>query len=126
MLQEIDPVKQNKGEFLRKWFEDDLFDLIVWYDEDQAIIGFQLCYDKSGNEHALTCLMGKGYSHHRIDTGEKSVWEQKAPILRPDGAFPHQRVLESFLERSNAIDSRIAEYVTKKIKEYVSSSEGAG
>ena len=123
MLREIAPVTQE-GELRRRWFEDEVFDLIVWYDEHEEIFGFQLCYDKSGSEHALTYLNETGCSHHRIDTGEKSVWETRAPVLTAGGVFPHQRVGESFDERSKAIDSRVAEYVMRKINEYAS-SEGA-
>lgn len=125
MLREITPVKQHKDDFRRRWFEDEFFDLIVWYDEHQGIVGFQLCYDKSGNEHALTFLEERGYSHHRIDAGGKSVWETKAPVLTAGGAFPQQRVVESFVAGSKAIDSSVADYVVQKIKEHASSAGAA-
>jgi len=66
MLAEIQPVKQHQDDRFRRWFADDYFDLIVWYDERQEICGFQLCYEKSRAEHALTWRADAGYAHHRI------------------------------------------------------------
>ena len=118
MLREIKPVKQHEDNLFRRWFEDEFFDLIVWYDQRQEIFGFQLCYQKSRNEHALTWLEDSGYAHHKIDTGEQSVWETKAPVLIADGVFPRQQIIESLLERSNAIDPTVVQYVVQKIEEY--------
>src|ERR1700681_640797 len=117
MLREINPVRQHKNDLNRRWFEDDFFDLIVWYDQLQEICGFQLCYQKSRNEHALTWLVGRGFAHHRIDVGEQSVWETKAPVLIADGPFPSQHIIEEFLKRSNAIDPKVVRYVVQKIEE---------
>jgi len=54
MLTEIRNARQVEGEGFRRWFTDDYFDLIVWYGDQNAMIGFQLCYDKQGKERALT------------------------------------------------------------------------
>ncbi len=54
MLRELADVRQIPGEPRRRWFADDYFDLIVWFDKRGQIIGFQLCYDLPRDEHALT------------------------------------------------------------------------
>ncbi len=46
MLRELKQVRQHKGEPRRRWFNDDYFDLIVWFSEKDSISGFQLCCDK--------------------------------------------------------------------------------
>lgn len=63
----------------RRWFNDDDFDLIVRHNGG-TITGFQLCYDRNGNEHALTWMEGKGAGHHRIDSGENSPLKNRAPV----------------------------------------------
>ena len=118
MLREIRPVKQHKNEFFRRWFEDDFFDLIVWYDERRKFSGFQLCYQKARDEHALTWLEGKGYDHHRIDSGERSVWETKSPVLAAALGFPREQIIENFIERSSGLEREVVEYVVQKIEAY--------
>lgn len=118
MLQEILPLKQLKDEPFRRWFEDEFFDLIVWYDESDEIFAFQLCYQKSQDEHALAWLVGKGYDHYRIDTGERSVWETMAPLLRAGGMFPREQVVEKFRERSIGIEPHVVQFVLQKIDAY--------
>lgn len=49
MLNEIRNVRQIKGECSRRGFTDRYFDLIVWYDDERRLTGFQ---------------------HNRIDAGE--------------------------------------------------------
>ena len=118
MLREIGSVKQYEGELFRRWFEDDFFDLFVWYDQSHRLFGFQLCYDKTHRENALTWLEDRGYSHHSIDAGETSVWEMKAPTLLNDASFADRRVIESFIARSKNIDAEISTLVLEKLKEY--------
>ena len=51
MLSEFKGVKQNRTDGFRRWFLDDYFDLIVWYNNSHDIEGFQLCYDKKYSEN---------------------------------------------------------------------------
>ena len=54
MLAEVEHVRQRAGEPRRRWFASDDLDLIVWLDEADRFVGFQLCYDKGRSERALT------------------------------------------------------------------------
>src|SRR5438874_11368928 len=47
----------------RRWFSDDDFDLIVGLDSRDAIMWFELCYDRSRVERALTWTPTVGYHH---------------------------------------------------------------
>lgn len=118
MLREIIAVKQHDGVFLRRWFNDEVFDLFVWYDLQRCIIGFQLCYDKGWRECALTWLDGRGYSHDRVDSGERSAFEMRTPVLIGGGTFPYNRVTEGFIERSGWLDPEVRRYVIEKLNEY--------
>lgn len=120
MLAEIPKVKQIPGEPQRRWFMDNFFDLIVWLDEQSQIIGFQLCYDVSGNERALTWRRKVGFQHQRVDDGERHGMRFKGtPILVADGAFEGAHIAEVFRVQSLNIDSKIAEFMIEKLQQFV-------
>ncbi len=119
MLQEVTQTQQFSGEPFRRWFSDSMFDLIVWYAPDNKISGFQLCYNKRADEHALTWNKDTGFSHNKIDDGESRSGRHKiTPVLVPDGTFNKDNVLALFQEESKALDSDLVEIVTKTIKKY--------
>lgn len=121
MLTECVNVKQVPGEGLRRWFSDNYFQLIVWYDDDDSeIFGFQLCYDSSVLERALTWKRSNGYMHNQIDDGDRSFLSpKKTPILKRDGLFDKKAVAAKFSEASDMIDRSVSNFVIKKINEYV-------
>ena len=119
MLKEARETRQIPNEPFRRWFSDNMFDLIVWYTKDNSIMGFQLCYRKGMDEHALTWLKGKGFSHKRIDDGEGRPAEYKmTPVLVPDGAFDRDNVLAEFERVSGALDPDIVSVVTQSMRNY--------
>jgi hypothetical protein len=117
MLEEIKDVRQIPDEGFRRWFTDKDFDLIIWYEDDE-ISGFQLCYDKTQGEKALTWYKGRGYAHNKIDDGEIPYATKMTPILVPDGAFNKSEVAERFRERAVHIDDELADFVYKRLLEY--------
>lgn len=119
MLKEVQKTRQITGEPHRRWFSDETFDLIVWYEARREIIGFQLCYRAWPDEKALTWLRGKGFSHNRIDQGEGRPDHHKmTPILLPDGEFEADRVLEQFLAASSDLDAEVVGIVTRGLRHY--------
>jgi hypothetical protein len=50
MLREIEAQQFGGKEPRRRWFMSTTMDLIVWFNPDDEVIGFQLCYDKSWKE----------------------------------------------------------------------------
>ncbi len=119
MLYEIKNVKQNEGEPKRRWFIDEYFDLVVWLDEEDGVEGFQLCYDKSRNQHALTWHRESGYMHNRVDEGDDKPGKPKGiPILIADGNFAYEKVADMFKEESGNLDQKVATTVYDKILEY--------
>jgi hypothetical protein len=116
VLVEYRNVRQIRGEGHRRWFSDDFFDLIVWYDSRHRgrshITGFQLCYDRTGYERALTWTRDRGYSHEKVDTGEDRQGGLKStPILVADGHFVSAPIAERFREASRGIDPDVADLV---------------
>ena len=120
MLKECKNVRQIKGDRKRRWFSNDYFDLIVWFDEDEEIFGFQLCYDIKRFERALTWREDIGYSHNRIDSGEYGGLNLKAsPILVRDGYFNKVEIDDRFLKESAGIDQKIEAYDIRGITDNV-------
>ncbi len=119
MLCEIKNVKQYDGEPQRRWFVDDYFDLIVWLSKNKEVIGFQLCYDKLKNQHALTWHKHTGYIHNRVDDGEQKPGKYKAtPVLVTDGKFESEAVAEIFKRESKTMDKELAHYIYQMLKDY--------
>jgi hypothetical protein len=118
MMEEIKSVYQKEDGIFRRWFTDSYFDLVIWYDLKNQIIGFQLCYDIRGNEKAITYSEGV-FSHNKIDQGEDNPNKNLTPILVADGIFDESIVLPKFIDSSITIDNTIREYVISKIDEYI-------
>jgi hypothetical protein len=112
-------VLQRPGEPRRRWFHSEHADLIVWYTGNESIKGFQLCYDRLGNERALTWMQEKGFSHLKVDDGEiEPLRAKRTPILVADGVFDAKAVLERFLSMANNLPVEVATFVTNKLREY--------
>ena len=118
MMYEYSNVRQIKGEGTRRWFADEDFDLIIWYDDNNKIKGFQLCYDKQYSERALTWKNNGHYYHNKIDDGDVVFGSKKTPILVADGLFDKNKIGKLFLEKSSEIDKNIVDFVYNKIVEY--------
>lgn len=109
-----------EGALARRWFEDDYFDLIVWYNGAREIVRFQLCYDKCSRECSLTWERNAGFTHERVDAGDSSVWDMRAPIVGAGGMFQNRIVCARFDEHSTEIDQSVVIFVRRKLREYAS------
>jgi len=119
MLSEVQQVEQVTGEPRRRWFNSLRLDLIVWLNLMDHVVGFQLCYGKPKDEHALTWKKGEGFVHHRVDDGERNpAMAKRTPILVADGLFPGDEVAASFKEESRDIDPEISSFVYEKLLSY--------
>jgi|WetSurMetagenome_2_1015567.scaffolds.fasta_scaffold285189_2 hypothetical protein len=116
MLRELSHMPQALGEPRRRWFADDYFDLIVWVGNRGACIGFQLCYDISGDENALTWHKASGFKPHRVDSGELQRPYKATPILVADGAVDFASLAGLFKERSGKLDQQVAGFVLGQIE----------
>ncbi len=117
MLREINSTRQVGGESRRRWFSSPRCDLIVWLRDDDTPEGFQFCYDKQGQEHALTWTERDGFSHMRVDSGEGHPRHKGSPLLVPNGQFVATRILEAFDEESTALPAEFARLVAAKLQE---------
>ena len=113
MLKELSKTQERDS----RWFSNDYFDLIVWYDKQGRATGFQLCYDKKGDERAFTWKEHQLPTHERIDSGESSPYKNMAPILVPDGIVPYEELIKRFRAEAAEIDPAVFELVLQKLVE---------
>jgi hypothetical protein len=111
MLREIHDVKQIPGEPRRRWFSDENFDLIVWFEPEDQITGFQLCYDKKSEQKALTWLKADGYRHSRIDVGDNPGKMKASPVHEANGDFDREGIGRRFVENKGDVPEKIADRV---------------
>jgi len=116
MLEEVRKVAQQKGvEGARRWFADDQMDLIVWYSAGGRISGFELCYDKDGDEHSLLWRGGR-LTHAAVDQGEDLPTDNRSPIVVSGRRPLPRRVLAEFRRRAEKLEHEIAELVIAQLK----------
>jgi hypothetical protein len=116
MLREVTDLKPRPGEPRRRWFTDEELDLFVWYDAQDRVCRFELCYGKPSDEHALAWQEGTGLTHSRVDDGEATPLSNRTPIVVPDGAFPAARVAQRFQDSSRGLEPELAGLVLGKIR----------
>jgi hypothetical protein len=115
MLQEID-VAQNTAEPRRRWFANDYFDLIVWLDEDLSVVAFQLCYDKSSDEHAVTWQRDTGYSHRRVAAAPEKPGRKTSTMFVAGGALRVGSLKDRFEAASRDIEADVRSFVLEKLQ----------
>ena len=126
-LIEFPNVRQIPGEPRRRWFTCEDLELVVWCDESDGPMGFQLCYKNGRSEYALTWKADCGFSHKRIDDGEQKPGKHKAtPILAADAPASAKLISERFAQVSVGLPVEFAKFVDKKLREsakYVTGSK---
>jgi hypothetical protein len=116
-------LKQNSirdipGDRPRLWMLDDCLDVIVWFEPDGSIYGFQLCYDKTENEKSITWNHNGHFSYHHIDSGESDPGDyKKTPVLLVGADFDHRYARDQFLIRSFHIHSRLVDFICEKLNQ---------
>ena len=119
-LIELKGVQQIADERRRRWFSSTDMDLIVWYEEDGSIAGFELYYDKNIREHVFIWGADNGFAHLAVDDGEqKPVLDYKeAPILIPDGHVDPNRIRHLFEGSRENLPAEVATLVLRKLVQY--------
>lgn len=100
---------------MRRWFESDGFDLVVWYESSGEVSGFQLCYQFGSGEHALTWRRTTGFTHHAVDSGSEGPFKNETPILVADGAVPWTEIARTFEARAGLLEPALRELVREKL-----------
>jgi hypothetical protein len=117
-MREIENVRQDDPEKIRRWFHDDYFDLFVWQTPTGEFMSFQLCYDVDRNERALVWNAEKGFFHDGVDSGQHAPGEHRTPIFVPDGRFDGDHVIPRFENRAARLDAQVGAFVMQKMRDF--------
>jgi hypothetical protein len=117
MLIEMRDVRQVPGDRFRRWFADETLELVIWYEPQGSIHGFQVCYDPQGTPRALTWTEEKGFSHAKVDGGEESVFSNRTPILCAGGKYDTALLRNAFLASAGNLLEPERSFVEKKLAE---------
>ena len=118
MLHEIGSVRQDDPRGTRRWFQDDYFDLYLWFDPQHSLLAFQLCYARNRAEGAISWNRDAGFAHDKVDSGESATRYSMAPILRADGAPPYFRIYSQFLSASASLPQELRDIVIDRLRAY--------
>lgn len=105
MLREISTTRQRPDEPRKRWFSSASMDLVTWFDDDEELVAFQLCYDKHHAECAVIWRRsGTRLEHLVVDDGESTPGKHKAsPILTGGHRLSLRRVREKLLLESSEL-----------------------
>lgn len=108
----MDPIVENKNvrqrpeEGYRRWFLNNYFDVIVWYESAKGeLLGFQLCYNRAVDERAFTWQKNKR-SNHFVSSGSDergTPWIATAVLHGDAGEIPKE-VLSRLQEEQGELD----------------------
>ena len=116
MLREIRFVRQDDAHLRRRWFQDDYLDLFVWTDATGTAVAFQLAYDRARQERALSWSTADGFRHHRVDSGEASLFASRTPLLFQGGVCPIRMVARQFHHRSHEMEAKLRDFILVKLR----------
>src|SRR6185436_13835548 len=105
MLREISAVLQDQPGLLRRWFQDDYFDLFVWLTPNRLLRAFQLAYERARDERVLEWSGDSGFVHSRVDSGEQLPNSNRTPLLVDGGTCPVRMIAREFDSRSKELEA---------------------
>jgi len=116
MLREISSVLQDQPGLLRRWFQDDYFDLFVWLTPDHVLSAFQLAYQRTLDERVLEWSSENGFLHSRVDSGEQLPHTNRTPLLVDGGPCPVRTIAREFDSRSKDLEPRVRDAILAKLR----------
>lgn len=126
MLTEWLGASRSDSGAVRRWFVDDDMDLIVWF-RDQVITDFQLCYDKRGDQHAITWSDNGSVQHRRVDAGDRPSGRAKSsPVITGVASRAIEELPVRFANRASELDPSMTAFVTKVIQSFSRGERGEG
>jgi hypothetical protein len=117
MLRETRHVAQVRGDRFRRCFVDERLDLVVWYETDGTIHGFQLTYDPEGSPRVVTWTPGRGLHHASLDVGEDSPLANRSPVLRSSADYNPDQLLVAFVSAAAELPGAERAFVEARLRE---------
>ncbi len=120
MLREIRGVKQRDPQRVKRWFQDDYFDLFVWLDRTGEAVRFQLCYERdTRRERALEWQRGRGFQHLSVrQRYSGSPGRDHSGDMALDGVLPYVALQDRFAAAARSLQTELSGFIQDKLKEY--------
>ena len=116
MLKEISNLSDTSSDLRRRWFSDAKLDLYVWYDKDNQIVEFQLCYDKGSDEQALAWNRETGMSHHTVNNGVTGPDKIKgSPVMTEDTSFNFVKARDLFTVAGQKLEHDLFGFILNRL-----------
>jgi len=116
MLREIAAMRQDDPGAIRRWFQDDYFDLFLWVTPQGKVAAFQLAYERTREERVLSWSQIRGFNHSRVDSGENTPKTNRTPLLIADDFCPIRVVCREFERRSATLDRTLRSFLLGKLR----------
>ena len=116
-LREIKVSRQDDPAVMKRWFENDYFDLFLWSSADQPF-HMQLCYGKPRHERAVSWREGFGYFHDGVLSNSPGDMVAKSSILQAGGSFDFTQVNARFLQESQGLETALRKFVLEKLHHF--------
>ncbi len=121
-------VRQRPDEGFRRWFLNDYFDVIVWYESAAGeMTGFQLCYNRSVDERAFTWQRNKRSSHFVSSGADErgTPWIATAVLHGDAGPVPPD-VLDRLEREQGHLDEDLLRFIMEQATSYNDSYQRDG
>ena len=120
-LKENQEVRQREEEGWRRWFVNDYFDIILWYNKKGGdLIGFQVCYGRGTADERAYTYEFSSQSHHFVAEGQKpnSLGNLGTAILTGDAGRMPQDVLDKLVDEAGDLPPNMLRLILEKAGEF--------
>ena len=97
-----------------RWFTDEEIDLYVWF-EQRTVVAFQICYNKTKDEQAITWKSSGGFSHTLVDSDDDSPGRNMSPLLLDLPPQKLDSLVTDFTSRSSEVPQEITSFILEKL-----------
>ena len=120
MLREIRGVEQRDPQRMKRWFQDDYFDLFVWQDAAGDVRRFQLCYERdTRRERAFEWLGGRGFQHLLVrQRYSGSPGRDQSGDMALDGVLPYVALKDRFAGAARSLPPELSGFIEDKLREF--------
>ena len=117
MLREVSHVSRPPREGLRRCFADEQMHLLVWYEDDGKIHGFELSYESAKGPRAVRWLPGDGFLHACVEEGDPHPFLDASAILISCNEPVSGDLPARFRAASETVPTAEREFVAAKLSE---------
>ncbi len=115
MLREVAHVSRSPKEGPRRCFADERMHLLVWYEDDGKIHGFELTYENAEGPRVVRWLPDGGWLHARVEDGAPHPFLDASAMLVSCREPVSADLPERFHAASEAVPAAERDFVTAQL-----------